>query len=297
MGRYGRSFRLASRVLPAAVSADVALLYAFCRRVDDWADELHAQQAVPALAQLRHEWRLAAPSDPVARDAFQVAQRHGIDGDVVDDFLAALERDTGPVQVGDETALLRFCYGVAGTVGLMLTRVFGVRSRVADSFAADLGIAMQLTNIARDVCEDAARGRVYLPAEWTGGAIDPAALRAGDPDARRRAWDGVTRILARAHGYYRRAEHGLPYLPFRIRWGVLIASRLYEAIGDEVLRQRDPFGATRAGVGWGRKLRIAAAASWELITIPRLRRLRPGSTALAHDARSPRPLAPSRAEP
>lgn len=256
LARHGRSFRLAGRLLPRAVLHEAAELYAFCRAVDDLADEAADPHAArEALFALRRALLEGDTRHPLAGGF--LASRAGTE-DGVFAALALIDTvllDLGPVRVTDEAGLLRYAYGVAGTVGLMMCTVLGARTPAAEPHAIDLGIAMQLTNIARDVAEDAARDRLYLPAAWLPPGFGPGDL-ARAPDA---AFAAVERVLARADRHYRSAELGLCHLPPRVRPAIRAAGRLYEAIGPRVLR-RGPAGLLtgRSTVPTPRKLLLAA---------------------------------------
>ncbi|MEL6906790.1 MAG: squalene/phytoene synthase family protein, partial [Planctomycetota bacterium] len=130
----------------------------------------------------------------------------------------------------------RYCYRVAGTVGLLMCALFGVDDPRALPFAVDLGLGMQLTNICRDVLEDAERGRVYLPQSVLGVDVTAERLAAREPDALARARTVVEDLLERAECFYRSADLGTPMLPARARYAVLAASRTYEAIGARIRR-------------------------------------------------------------
>ncbi len=235
LAHHGRSFHWASRLLGQSHAERCALLYAFCRHVDDLVDEGDPGQAAHALSALR--WSLARTEDPSGMP--DAVRRLGIEPDVARAFVDGVASDLGPVRVADVEGLVRYAYGVAGTVGLMMCSALEVSEPQALPFAVDLGIGMQLTNIARDVLEDAERGRVYLPATWVGQRCTAAAIAGGDPDARLAAWAAVDRLIALAECYYRSADRGMRYLPTRARAGILTASRVYESIGTEI-RRRGP---------------------------------------------------------
>jgi phytoene synthase len=138
------------------------------------------------------------------------------------------------VRIADEAALIRYAYLVAGAVGRLICPVLGAVDPAAVPFAMDLGIGMQLSNIARDVTEDACRGRVYLPATWLAEeGVDPDALVVGAADEER-----VVRVVARtvalAEQYYTSARGGFRFLPLRPRTAVVLAAHRYRAIGRTV---------------------------------------------------------------
>lgn len=238
LARNARTFSLAARFLPPAVRDDAALVYAFCREVDDTADEAtDPLAAAAALERLRAEVTGHAPARPLVAEFRAAAARLELPLLSATELLDGVAGDLEPVRVADDAELLRYCYRVASTVGLMMCAVLGVRCREAHPHAVDLGIAMQLTNICRDVAEDALRGRVYLPAERLRRAgTSPEALLAGTAD--RGAIARVVReVLELADRYYASADGGMRDLPPRVRPAILVASRVYRAIGVR-LRQR-----------------------------------------------------------
>lgn len=163
-----------------------------------------------------------------------------------------IAEDADPVRVADDTALVRYAYGVAGTVGLMMAGLLGARTPRARASAIDLGIGMQLTNIARDVTEDAARDRVYLPAtRLRDVGVEPDALVAGAADPAAVAQVAAD-LVALAEPYYASALDGLRDLPLRGRLAVAVAASLYRAIGRTVVRRGVRALACRTSLGrWG----------------------------------------------
>ena len=236
--RQARTFWLAARLLPPSTRDDAAVVYAFCRLVDDTADEAaDAENARLALEALSNEIWGHSPPRPLIASFRQAADRLKLPLESAAELIAGVRSDLGPVRIADDDALIRYGYRVASTVGLMMCAVLGVRRREALPHAVDLGIAMQLTNIARDVAEDARRDRVYLPVRRLRAAgVDPEALVRGRADGA-----GVARVVAEvlelADGYYRSADEGMRDLPWRVRPAILVASRVYRAIGVRLRRR------------------------------------------------------------
>ena len=258
LSRHGRTFRLAGALLPRGQLDAAAELYVFCRAVDDLADESPDPDAArEALLALRQEVGQGTRRSPLAARfaALRACPR------ATTAFIDTMLGDLAPVRIADEAALLRYAYGAAGTVGLLMCGVLGVRDPAAEPHAVDLGIAMQLTNIARDVVEDTRRDRLYLPATWLPPGFGPADV-ATDPDG---VFAAVQRLLALAHGRYRHAAHGYRHLPPRTRLAIRVAGRLYEEIGRRILRAGPAYlAAGRSVVPLPRKLALLtreAAAS------------------------------------
>ena len=265
LAQRGKSFHWARRLLSAPHAERATRLYGFCRRIDDLVDEnTSASAAHTALASVRQAL-LGDCSDDVAWcDMLNLMQESDIDPAIPLELIRGVAGDLDTVCVADMPELLRYCYRVAGTVGQMMTALLDVSAPEATPHAIHLGIAMQLTNICRDVREDALRGRRYLPATLV-GALEPASLVAPTGATRATAAKAVCALLDLAETYYASAEHGLHYLPTGARAGILVASRLYREIG-EVLRKRD-------GDCWSSRAMVGAAGK-TVVTLRALRDLR-----------------------
>jgi len=251
---HSKSFFLSSLLLPARVRTASWALYAFCRRADDAVDEPgdggddDGLRRVESLRRrLERVYAGRADDDAIDRAFAAGVERHAIPRALPEALLAGMEMDARGASYADDDALLVYCFRVAATVGLMMTRVMGASADVAYVRAADLGVAMQLTNIARDVGEDERRGRVYLP----------AALLDGVDGDRRRA---TRALLARAEAHYRAADRGIPLLPRNCRFAIASARRIYAAIGDAVAANGYDSISQRAYVSLPRKLALVARA-------------------------------------
>ena len=241
LARHGKSFYWASKFLGVELADRAARLYQFCRYVDDLADgDLPDRQE--SLEDIRARLagkELAAGAEIEAFIA--LANSNNIPLSAASELLDGMLSDQNPTAVADEAELLRYCHAVAGTVGLMMCRVLNCEEPRADSFAIDLGVAMQLTNISRDVLEDAKMGRRYLPASWanfTPAQIAKAGLGDEDTDCREQVAHGIARLLDLSEQYYASALLGICLLPFRSRLSIAIALRVYRQIGW-VLRRRN----------------------------------------------------------
>lgn len=277
--KHARSFRIAARVLGPDEADDAALAYAFCRTADDAVDEAPSpEEGRAAIDRLRDEARGRAPSRPLVQAWLRMALRRGVPVTAGWHLLDAIATDVGKVRVADDAELLRYSYGVAGTVGLMMCGILGATDARARPHAVDLGIAMQLTNIARDVAEDARRGRVYLPASRLRAAgVDPEAVARGERSA------GVQRVVGElvemAEPYYASARSAAAWLPWRGRLAMLLALFLYRAIGHAVVRRGAAALHTRTILGRVR-LGIAALTAVVAWAFPR----RPAGFTPSHDA-------------
>lgn len=229
--RHSKSFFLSSLLLPARVRQASWALYAFCRRADDAVDEGDASAGATAALgrvealrrRLERVYAGRADDDPIDRAFAAVVERHALPRALPEALFAGMEMDARGVRYDSDDDLLVYCFRVAATVGLMMTRVMGPSADAAWLRAADLGVAMQLTNIARDVGEDERRGRVYLP----------ASLLASVGGDRRAA---VRALLERADAHYRAADRGVPLLPRDCRFAIASARNIYSAIGGAIAR-------------------------------------------------------------
>lgn len=231
-----RSFFNASRVLPAAVRDPAYVLYAFCRMADDAVDLVRPAEVPDALAALHRRldrvYAGCPESDPVERAFARVVERHALPRALPEALLDGFAWDASGRRYDDISAVRAYGARVAGSVGAMMTVLMGVRTPAVVARAVDLGVAMQLTNIARDVAEDWRRSRCYLPVEWTEGLYP-----GGGPPDRQRVRRGVQTILEVADGYYTAGEAGIAALDADTRLAVRAAARIYHAIGTRIRRR------------------------------------------------------------
>ncbi|AKT37311.1 phytoene/squalene synthase family protein [Chondromyces crocatus] len=234
-----KSFAAASLLLPERVRNPAAAVYAFCRVADDAVDEgVGGLDAVRAL-----EGRLAracagTPDDgPVDRALARVIEAHQLPRVFLEALLEGFAWDAEGRRYETLSALNAYAARVAGAVGAVMATLMGVRSARALARACDLGVAMQLTNVARDVGEDARRGRLYLPEAWLreAGIAPETWLSAPFFDARVGLL--VARLLGTAEALYRRADAGIAMLPRDCRPAIRSASLIYGDIGRVIAAQ------------------------------------------------------------
>ena len=272
--RHSKSFHLASRLLPGGVRDAAVATYAFCRGADDDVDAAGPASAARARHRATRE-RLARiyaggeMDDPVGRCFAAVVRRHGIPRAEPEALLDGMEQDLGEVRIADEAALLLYADRAAGVVGRMMSRIMGRADEEALRRATDLGIAMQLTNIARDVGEDAARGRVYLPGTWLDDAgASVADVLSGAP--REGVLTTNRRVLDRAEQHYESGIAGIGLLPFSCRPAILAAALFYREIGRRVAARGGDGVTARVRVGGGRKLALLVQVGVRCLVDPRL---------------------------
>jgi phytoene synthase len=257
-----QTFYAASLVLPPGVRQSAIGLYAFCRVADD-AIDLGGDRP-KALADLRqrldHVYAHRPDDNPIDRAFTDVVLRHDIPRKFPDALLEGFAWDSMNYRYETLDDLTEYALRVAGFVGAMLAMAMGIRDPDMIARACDLGVAMQLTNIARDVGEDARLGRLYLPLQWlrqTG--IDPDSFVA-DPRFNPALASVMQRLLDSAEGLYVRSDVGLARLPTGCRPGMTAARLMYAEIGHELARRGFDSVSQRTVVPWPRKARILADA-------------------------------------
>ena len=252
----GRSFHWARRLLNARHAERATQLYGFCRRVDDLVDEARCPvEAHAALDTVRRALQAGQSDDAELAEMLQLMHTCHIDPSIPLELIRGVESDLGEVRVADIDELLLYCYRVAGTVGLMMNAALDVTAPEALPHAIDLGIAMQLTNICRDVREDALIGRRYLPSTLV-GALEPSELADPTGPVRETAIQALRTLLDLADRYYASGAQGLVYLPARARTGILVAAELYRGIGVMLRRREYDCWSSRAMVGTAGKAAI-----------------------------------------
>lgn len=272
-----KSFAAAARLFAPQTRADAVMLYAWCRHADDVVDgqELGHNaggtddgDSRERLAKLTEETQAALQGnrsgDPVFEALRQVVQRNHIPHRHPLELLKGFDMDVrGRVYVSEDDTL-DYCYHVAGVVGVMMAMIMGVRDEAVLDRASDLGLGFQLTNIARDVIDDARVGRVYLPAEW----LQAAGIERVDPDdtTQREVLHGLAlRLLDRAEPYYASAHDGLPALPFRSAWAVAAARRVYRDIGHQLRKQGHRAWDGRVSTSRSRKVVLLGLALVDVV--------------------------------
>ncbi len=272
---HGRSFYFASHLLAPEYRARAARLYAFCRYVDDVADEaIVPDLAIKELDCIKHSIQSGRSDNPCVSDMIALMQELAMPQAPVLSLIDGIQSDLTMQQIQDEADLLRYAYQVAGTVGLMMCELLDVQHKQAWPFAIDLGIAMQLTNIARDVGQDAALGRIYLPATWLGSM---AAKEILSPSAQQALslQSSTKRLLALAQEYYQSGLSGVVYLPPAARYGIIVAAHVYSEIGQTITHSDYRSWDRRAVVSQPRKVVCAASALIRYAVSPSLRQTNP----------------------
>ena len=250
------SFHAASRLLPARVRDPALALYAFCRLADDAVDE-HDDKA-DAVLRLRDRLDRVyqgRPMEAAPDRAFAcVVETFDMPRALPDALLEGMAWDAVGRRYEDLSGVLDYSARVAAAVGAMMCVLMRVRDADVLARACDLGLAMQLTNIARDVGEDARAGRIYLPLGWLQDVgLDLDAFLA-DPQPTPEIRQATARLLAKAQRLYQRSEAGVPALPVACRPGIMAARLIYAGIGGAVARAGHDGVTTRARTTKGQKI-------------------------------------------
>jgi phytoene synthase len=259
MKTSSRTFYLAANLLPKDKRRAVQALYAFCRTTDDLVDKTHGFVDVE---QVFNNWRLRLISgyltspDPVPLAWTDTQSRYRIPRGYAEQLVDGIARDLVKTRYATFAELTEYCYGVASTVGLMVMHIIGFQSGSALPYAIKLGVALQLTNILRDVGEDWRAGRLYLPLdELTAFGLTESDIAASQVDDR---WRAFMRFqIGRARALYQEAEPGIALLDSDGRFAIGAASTLYRAILDDIEAHDYDVFRRRAHIGlWGKLQRL-----------------------------------------
>jgi len=272
LATHGKTFHFAARFLPPELRPAVVLLYAFFRTLDDLVDEpVPGRQVEDVCAELEawKSWFISKYAFPAPRERLGAAlhcmlNKHPVPTPIFLDFLNGLIADLEAQEITDFSELYHYCYQVAGTVGLAMAYVLGVRSAPALTAAKNLGIAMQLTNILRDVGEDLVANRVYLPRDELESFGCPRTHLLKLYEARQKPDDHFRSLMRfqvkRTHYYYKTGMPGIWLLPPDCRLPILIAARLYRRILIAIERNQYDVLHSRATTSFGEKIYEASTA-------------------------------------
>jgi 15-cis-phytoene synthase len=272
MATHGRTFHFAARFLSPKLRRHVVTLYAFFRTLDDLVDIPSQDRSTGDIRYELANWRhwftenftIPAPQEPLGSRLAAILVEHQIPATIFLDFLDGMVSDLEPQEMCEFSETYRYCYRVAGTVGLAMTHVLGISSPQALAAAEKLGIGMQLTNILRDVGGDLASGRIYIPQSdlarfgCSRTHLFQLYREQRGPDDRFLAL--MRYEVARAHRYYVSGMSGIWLLPAECRLPILIASRLYRRILTEIERKDYDVLRSRAAINMPEKMREAAIA-------------------------------------
>ena len=260
MRNRGRSFYFASRFLDQTTAERAARLYEFCRAIDDIADRSTSKdEARDRLDQVLAELEDSVPPGRITQQLFLLAEDTDLDPRAAIELVKGCLSDlSDEVLIQNEEQLIQYCYQVAGSVGIMMCAVLGVNDPRAIPHAIDLGIAMQLTNITRDISEDARSERRYLPTTFLGTLSCTEVLSSSNASLEH-ICEAVDRIVNLADRYYKSGREGFCFLPPTSRQAIAIAASVYRQIGIRVRANTEASLTRRTVVPQWEKLVLASA--------------------------------------
>ena len=256
LSKNGKSFRFAGMLLSREQLVQAARLYQFCRWIDDIADETDDKQAAKTqLRSIRSQLVSGSSDFPVLSGFLSLQSELGISHLPPCHLIDGVLSDTENVAINTVEELLQYAYRVAGVVGLMMNPILKANPE-GNPHAVDLGIAMQLTNIARDVMEDAKNSRRYLPAQWCDITAEEI-VTDSSRQTRMLIQDAILKLLALAETYYQSARQGFRFLPPRSRRAIAVASAVYREIGIQLKGRGTQYWLGRTVVSKPRKVAVA----------------------------------------
>ena len=225
--KHAKSFYWASFFLSKETFNKCSSLYNFCRTLDDIVDDNNKLEIKKNnFLQFKKNFIDKDLSDPIIKEMWSIINSEKISEKVVTDLFDGVETDLEEkVRINSKKELLVYSYRVAGTVGLMMSKILKVKDKEALKGAIDLGIAMQLTNIARDVCEDRDRNRQYIKPDFS----------------------AIKETINESQIFYQKSFSSISSIPLRSRFSVIVARRVYKKIGDYILKQNNSENYNKAG--------------------------------------------------
>ena len=230
-----KSFYFAGLLLDRQTLNDASILYAFCRKLDDAADNLKLKNS-NELKSLIDDYRQPASKDSVNQSFKEVQKKYAFKQKYIDDLIIGVSSDTNFKQPQNVQDLLLYSYKVAGTVGVLMAKVLGATHPNAEKFAIDLGIGMQLTNISRDIKEDSVNNRIYIPQDMLPNNFSSVDIL--NEKNKECIFDATNRILEIAEKYYQSGIDGIYFIPHKNRFSILIAAILYNSIGKKIIKNQ-----------------------------------------------------------
>ena len=225
----GKSFYWASFFLPKKNRIAASRLYSICRYLDDVADN----SKLDTSSQIKNIFNQIKENESSEINIF--FKKNNINLGILKDLIDGLISDQQNVRVTDEKELIDYSYKVAGTVGLMMLPIINTKDAEARKHAIDLGIAMQLTNIARDVYEDAKMNRLYLPKEWLGQVSTSDLIDNKLDDQKKKLIElSIKNLIELSDKFYANGFSGMKFIPLRTRLAIFFAAKIYKGIGEKI---------------------------------------------------------------
>jgi phytoene synthase len=251
---YGKSFFWAGKFLNKELFADCAILYAFCRVADDLVDE--NKNSRNKINKFIKEYSNKKSKNVIINKFKKIKEKYNIPEKFIKDLFYGIKLDTKIVKIRSKKELIKYSYYVAGTVGAIMAHILNTTHPTAIKRAIDLGIAMQFTNIARDVVADAKLGRIYLPQNLLNQNIKAKDI-VNESFDRTKLFSAISKIIIMSEKFYKRGNDGIKYLPSSIRYPIFLASSLYQRIGVKIIDSNlNKYFNSRIYVGFFEKLFI-----------------------------------------
>ena len=248
--KHGKSFYWASFFLPKINKDAATKLYSICRFFDDLADDNNEDQTKI----LTEEFKKIC--DDLSHPINEFFTSHNLSIKILGDLVDGLVKDQTDVRIKNEKELIQYAYQVAGTVGLMMSPLIMVNNNKANKHAIDLGIAMQLTNIARDIYEDALMNRIYLPQDWISNTDISELTDISSNKDLIQIKSAIKRLILLSETYYKNGFAGMRYIPLKTRLAIFFAAKIYRAIGQKIKKNRYEYSYKRIYISTIEKLFI-----------------------------------------
>ena len=262
--REGKTFYWASFFLPKSSKKNAGILYSICRYFDDVADKNNKDQTnylKDSIEEIKNN----------KRNKINIfLQKNKINNSIFIDLIEGLIFDQSKIRIKNKEELIKYSYHVAGTVGLMMSKIIGVKNEKASRSAIDLGIGMQLTNIARDVYEDSKMQRIYLPADWIPNISlnNLSNFNELNSEKDENISNAINRVINLAEKFYNNGFAGLKYIPFSTRLGIFIAAHVYRSIGIKIKSKKKKYIRERIYLNLFEKTLITIKSIFLFIFIP-----------------------------
>jgi len=264
--KHGKSFYWASFFLPNRNKNAASELYSICRYFDDLADETSTDQS----ENLKNEFEQIYNNREHPINQF--FKNNNIPIQILGDLIQGLIQDQKIVRIKNEKDLIEYAYRVAGTVGLMMQPLILVNNKEANKHAVDLGIAMQLTNIARDIYEDALMNRLYLPREWMGDITIEQLKSELFQEIQPQMKKILKRLIDLSEIYYQNGFGGMKYIPIKTRLAIFFAAKIYRAIGIKIKNNNFLYSNERVYLSKLNKLWVTIKSLPEFILLKTMHR-------------------------
>ena len=262
--KEGKTFYWASFFLPKNSKKNAGILYSICRYFDDIADK-NSEDKTSYLKKSINEIR-----NNQNNKVNLFLQKNKINNSILIDLIEGLILDQTQIRIQNKEELIKYSYHVAGTVGLMMSKIIGVKHEKAAQSAIDLGIGMQLTNIARDVYEDSKMKRIYLPANWIPNISlkNLNNLNEFNSENDEKISKAIHKVISLSEKFYINGFAGLKYIPFSTRLGIFIAANVYRGIGIKIKSNKKKYFRERVYLNLFEKSLITIKAVVLFIFIP-----------------------------